>query len=155
VFSKHVFWCGVLALAATGWQPLALARGLRAHSLVAHVRFLATSTSVRSGQYDSEDVYLAEVDSLKRDNAPIIARLVDDYPTYRGPISLKILEAPRGAKLRLLRDLTCDIRYQDMVLRTAPGDSIAILPVKLEFRPHLPEAIQPEQLLPCYRIVRR
>lgn len=135
-------------------QPLVLARGAHSGSLIAEVRFLATSTSVRSGYYDSEDIYLAQVEFTRRGESPAFARLVDDYAPSVRPISPDILKSLEPTRLRLRRDKSCDVAYDDMPLRAAPGDPIAILPAKLGYLPKLPEAVQPEQILPCYRIVR-
>jgi hypothetical protein len=137
--------------------PAARAASYRPRPRVARVRFLANSTSVRNLYYGGEDVYLAEVELREeRDTASkaFLACLLDDYQAYLGPISPEILKATNGRELRLLRDSSCDISFADMLLRTAPGDPMAIVPVKLEYRPEMPGPVEPEQILPCYRIVR-
>jgi hypothetical protein len=154
VVSMVVRWCGILTLTAAMLPPLAAARAARLHPLVMRVHFLANSVSVRSGYYESEDVYLAEVLLAKRRDPAVLARLVDDYAPYLGPMRPEILRAAHHTKLRLLRDSSCDIAFGDMPLRTEPGDMLAILPIQLEYRPQLPEVVRPEQILPCYRIVR-
>jgi len=142
---------GALAFAS----PKMRAASPRPHPVVAKVRFLATSTSTRSTYAGSEDVYLAEVAFPGRTDDELPVRLIDDYPEYRGPIGPDVLQATHFTRFRLLRDATCDIALADMPLRTAPGDPMAILPVELHYQPELPHPVQSQQILPCYRIVRR
>lgn len=152
VLRRVILWAAVVSVAAF-LSPRGLEGSSRPHPIVARVRFLATSTSVR-GVYSArnQDVYLADMTSRDYDG---LVRIVDDYPQYRPPISAAILTSREGTKLHLLRDRSCDVAYAEMPLRTAPGDPTATLPVKLTYRPTLPEAVQPEEILPCYRIVRR
>ncbi|MGB9144547.1 MAG: hypothetical protein WCC14_01880 [Acidobacteriaceae bacterium] len=140
---------------AAFFSPTGLEGSSHPHPVEARVRFLATSTSMRSTYAGDEDVYLAEVVISEKTDDGLLVRLVDDYPEYRRPISSEILQAAHFTRFRLLRDTNCDIAFTDMPLRTAPGDPMAILPVKLTYRPKLPDAVQPEEILPCYRIVRR
>lgn len=124
------------------------------HASRAHVRFLATSTSVRGSHSGSEDVYLADVALDRQGNEEVLARVVDEYPPWQIAIPSAVLKSATGTQLRLMRDPECDVAYAQMPLRTALGDPIAILPVLLQFQPELPQPVQPEQILPCYRIVR-
>ena len=102
----------------------------------------------------SEDVYLAEVEFPRRGGEEVLARVVDDYAAYEGPISSDTLKSAHYAQFRLLRDATCDRVFADMPLRTAPGDPTALLLVPLQFQPELPQSVQPQQILPCYRVAR-
>lgn len=120
------------------------------------VRFLATSTSVRISEGDSEDVYLVEVRSAKRiDGAMEVARLVDRYPAYLPSLPLQTLRSTSGTVLHLVRDATCDTVTGQMPIRTAPGDPEAILPERLGYHVDLPAGYGPGADLPCYRLVRR
>lgn len=140
-------------LTAAMLRPLPFAAGTHSHLPIAQVHFLATSVSVRNDYYDSEDDYLAEVQFVRRGDAAVLARLADGYAPSLEPIRSEILRAADGTRLRLLRDPSCDIVLADMPLRAAPGDPLAILPVQLEYRLDFPEAVEPEQILPGYRIV--
>jgi hypothetical protein len=128
----------------------------RSHTPVvrARVLFLATSTSVRSEYGESRDVYLVEVALPGNDSDTTLARLVDEFPPYRSPISPSILTASTGGVLRLWRDESCDIEFSRMILRTRPGDPRAILPERFRFRPMLTRAPEDRAILPCYRTFR-
>ena len=152
--SRRVIFWALVAGAATFSSPAANAGSRHLHPAEARVHFLATSTCTRNTYFGSEDTYLAEITFLGRGGDDRLARLVDDYPAYRRPISADVLKTAY-TRFRLLRDTSCDVAYGEMLMRTAPGDPMAILPVKLEFRPELPRTVQPEEILPCYRIVRR
>ena len=120
----------------------------------ARVKFLATSTLIRGTFGPNEDTYLAEL-SLNKDSEHVLIRLIDAYPNEAPPLSREDLTAPSGITLRVRRDFECDRPYEQMITRTAPGDPMAILPVRLEFQPQLERAPSSNARLPCYRIARR
>jgi len=118
------------------------------------VHFLATSTSVRGSWFESQDVYL--VGMLRSDtDTPSLARLIDQYPAYRRPLSTNILSGDGSVFLHLRRDPACDIAFAAMPLRAAAGDPMAILPERLDFNPKLPRSINAAEILPCYRVLKR
>lgn len=135
-------------------SPSATAATHSLHSSRALVRFVATSTSIRSSYAGSEDVFLAEASFGKEAESPILVKLVDRYPPYKAPIKLETLVSPPGTWLHLRRDVECDVALSAMPLRTAPGDPTAVLAESLVFRPQLPPSAKPDSMLPCYRIVR-
>lgn len=118
------------------------------------VHFLATSTSVRGSWFESQDVYLVGMLRSGTD-APSLARLIDQYPAYRRPLSTNILSGDGGVFLHLRRDPACDTAFAAMPLRAAPGDPMAFLPERLGFNPKLPRSINAVEILPCYRVLRR
>lgn len=118
------------------------------------MRFLATSTSVRSSIGESQDVYLVEIGFSRSSAGSSIGCLIDEYPPYRASISRIMLRSETAMTLRVRRDHQCDRAYVAMPIRTAPGDPMAILPVPLSFSRVLPHAVQPDDILPCYRTVR-
>jgi hypothetical protein len=120
----------------------------------ARVRFLATSTLIRGTFGPNEDTYLAEL-SLNKGNERVLIRLIDAYPNETPPISLEDLTTPTGVTIRVRRDFECDRPFEQMIMRAAPGDPLAILPERLEYQPQLTSTPQPDSRLPCYRIVRR
>jgi hypothetical protein len=120
----------------------------------ARVRFLASSTLIRGTWGLNEDTYLAEL-HVRQDNESILIRLVDEYPNEAPPLSKAVLTSESGTTLRVRRDSQCDSAYSRMLLRASPGDLMAILPVKLEYQPILPERIEPNSVLRCYRTIRR
>jgi hypothetical protein len=122
--------------------------------LTANVRFAATSTSVHTGEGRNQDVYLIQLTPRIPGGQTGLARLVDEYPSFRAVLSRRVLIAGSGSTLRLIRDESCDRAFSDMPLRTAPGNPTAILPEKLGYRPDLDSTIAPDTLLPCYRLVR-
>ena len=124
------------------------------HGREARVRFLATSTLIRGNWGPNEDTYLAEL-SADKDKERVLIRLVGAYPNEAPPISREDLTAPSGVTLRVRRDFDCDRSYRQTILRTAPGDPLAILPERLGYRPQLGWTPQPGARLPCYRTVRR
>lgn len=123
------------------------------HTLKAHVRFLATSTSVHGGMGTRQDVYLVEV-TPRGSAETIVARLVDEYPPYRVMLSSEVLKSSRGSTLKVRRDESCDTAFGLMPLRTGPGDPMAILPERLGFQPRLSNPVRPAEILPCYRTAR-
>jgi hypothetical protein len=120
----------------------------------AQVRFLASSTLVRGTWGMNEDTYLAEL-RLRQDSEEILVRLIDEYPNEAPPLSETALTSESGTILRVQRDSRCDSGYGQMLLRAAPGDLMAILPLKLEYQPLLPERIEQNSVLRCYRTIRR
>lgn len=127
----------------------------KARTINAGVKFLATSSSVRSSWAGNVDIYLAELRLGGRPAENTLAWLIDEYPSGRSGISTDILTATDITMFRLHRDRGCDAAFGSMPLRTAPGDPMAILPEPLSFYPVLPEPTPPQSIVPCYRIVRR
>lgn len=119
----------------------------------AKVRFLASSTLVRGTWGLNEDTYLAEL-RLRQDGESILVRLIDEYPNEVPPLPETVLTSELGTSLRVRRDSQCDSAYAQMLLRAAPGDLIAILPVKLVYQPLLSERMDPNSVLRCYRTLR-
>lgn len=125
----------------------------RKRPIKANVRFLATSTLLRSTIGLNEDSYLAEI-SLDGQSGPSLALLMDLYPAFAPPLTKKVLTAQNGTMIRVRRDPVCDIRYGGLLLRAAPGDLIAILPIKLVYKPDLKLTPSPDLEVPCYRTAR-
>jgi hypothetical protein len=118
------------------------------------VRFLAASTIIRSSSGPNEDTYLAELTfTLKGD--PLLVRLIDLYPSAASALPKSVLTSATGSALTVRRDVECDRPYDKMILRTAPGDPMAILHEPLGYRPPMDPAPAPDAILPCYRVVRR
>lgn len=115
---------------------------------------MATGTLVRGTWGQNEDTYLAEL-SLSHDTESVLVRLIDTYPNEAPPLSREALMSPSGTVLRVSRDPQCDSLYGEMLLRTAPGDPMAILLERLEYQPQLSWTPQPSTNVPCYRTVRR
>jgi hypothetical protein len=101
----------------------------------------------------NQDVYLAEIVPVT-EGEPAFLRLVDEYPYYIPPLSHDALISVTGTTLRVQRDAQCDLPYGSLLLRTAPGDQLAIFPAKLSYKPQLRRAPEPDQMVPCYRTVR-
>ena len=120
------------------------------HVLKVRVRFLATGSLIRGTWGSNQDQYLVEVAETPKSD-PILARLLDDYATYQLPLSHEALISPTGSVLKVRRDPGCDIPYSAMQLRTAPGDSLAIVQEKLSYQPKLSNKPAPDAVLPCYR----
>lgn len=117
------------------------------------VHSLATGTLLRGSWGLNQDIYLAEI-LLKNDASARLVRIVDEYSEFAPPLSRQTLIAAEGTMLRIRRDETCDVTYAGMHLRAAPGDPIALLNEPLFYQPHLLNTPDPEELLPCYRVVR-
>jgi hypothetical protein len=120
----------------------------------AKVRFLATSTLIRTWGGPNEDTYLAELNFTPKDD-PLLVRLVDSYPNVASPLPRATLTSVAGSVLRVRRDMNCDRPYGKMILRTAPGDPMAIMHEPLGYRPLMHSTPASKAVLPCYRIVRR
>ena len=119
------------------------------------VLFVATSTSIRSsGGGGNQDVYLVELQPPRHPGHMVLARLVDNYADYASPIPRQILTSARPDILPLRRERKCDLPFEDIPLRTAPGDPRAILPMPLGFHSSLPVQPSPLQTVLCYRLAR-
>lgn len=119
----------------------------------ANVRFLATGTIVRFTGAWNEDTYLAELQFAVGDEW-ILARLIDSYPNEAPPLSRGVLTSSSGTGIKVRRDTECDSPYGQMILRTAPGDPLAILPERLGYQPQRQKPPEADAILPCYRTVR-
>jgi hypothetical protein len=121
----------------------------------ARIHFLATSTLVR-GVWGgtNEDTYLAQLTFTPTDS-PLVVCLVDSYPGPGSPLPDGLLLSTEGSIIKVRRDRNCDHPYSKMILRTAPGDPMAILPERLGYQPPLDIPPAPEAILPCYRVIRR
>jgi hypothetical protein len=120
------------------------------------VQFLAESTAFRSSWAENQYVYLIEIVSQQDYSGPELARLIDEFPPYEVALSAQAMTAtPTGAVVKIVRDQSCDVAYHTIPLRTAPGDLRAILPRRFSYRPELPRAVGGEEVVPCYRRVRR
>jgi hypothetical protein len=126
-------------------------------ALKTQVRFLATSTSIRSGFGENEDVDSLELTGGRAPAAsvPFHALVVDRYPVCHGALSLAVLAANPGAEFRVLWDAGCDRSPSEIPLRRYLDDSQAILPEKLGYTITLPMMEDRPSTLPCYRRVRR
>ena len=144
-----------VALLSAGKQPAAAGNRSIGRTVRANVRFLATSSSVRSDWGGNEDIYLAEIEFNGTAREIGLAWLIDEYPPYRVSIPASVLTSASANHFRLARDRSCDLALGLMPLRTAPGDPMAILPEPLHFQPDLPEPVGPAEVIPCYRVIRR
>lgn len=126
----------------------------RTRTIKTNVRFLAASTFVRGNWGSNQDTYLAEMTIPSSQSAPALIRLLDEYPNRFAPLARDVVTSLTGVVLRVQRDSECDLPFARVLLRTAPGDPMAILPTKLTYRPQLPRTPEPNDLLPCYRTVR-
>jgi len=120
----------------------------------ARVRFLATSTLIRIWGGPNEDTYLAQLTFMPNDD-PLVVRLVDSYPNLALPLPRVALTSEDGSIVKVRRDMSCDRPYSKIILRTAPGDPMAILPERLGYLPSMDQTPTPEMILPCYRVVRQ
>jgi hypothetical protein len=116
------------------------------------VRFLATSTLFRTTWGTNEDAYLAELE-FPKGNEQVLVRLIDEYPS--APLSEEVLRSNTGTNFIVKRDAGCDRPFGQILLRTAPGDPMAVLPERLSYRPLLERTPAPGTILPCYRVLRR
>lgn len=123
------------------------------HGKKARVHFLANSTLLRYTWGQNQDTYLAQL-FFPKQSVPVLARLVDVYSNGWPSLSRKVLKSDTGTILRVERDEDCDRPYGEMLLRTAPGDLLAILPERLHYQPHLDDTPAPDSILPCYRVIR-
>ena len=144
----------IVILVCTSPQSATAGKRSQIRIVRAHVRFLATSSSVHSSWGGSEDIYLAEIEFGGTARETGLVWLIDEYAPYRVSIPTAMLTSTSMTSFRLRRDRGCDVAYGLMPLRTAPGDPMAILPEHLSFQPVLPEQITPMSVIPCYRLVR-
>jgi hypothetical protein len=147
-------WIPVFALTVC-LAPVTIARAAKNAALRVHVSFLAVGSSVHSLLAHSEDIYLVELRPRDSAGEPILALLIDEYPSYRAPIPSETQKSASGLSLRVTRDHSCDARFADVPLRAAPGDPLARLPEPMSYTPRLPRAVDPGETLPCYRVLKR
>ena len=140
--------CAFLAVTVT--VPSFAAK--RPQSLKLNARFLATSTSVHSSVGENQDVYLIETSPTSPGSDRTLARLIDEYPAFRGATALPTASAT--AMLTVWQDHSCELPFGQMPLRTPPGDPSAVLNEPLHYRAALPLFVNPGAPLPCYRVVR-
>jgi hypothetical protein len=126
----------------------------RSRDLKVRLRFLATGTIVRGTWAYNQDTYLAEL-LPSTGGEQVLVRLVDEYFNAAPPISHDALTSNTGSAFLVRRDSQCDLPYADILLRTKPGDPMAILPERLEYKPKLNNVPEPSTIIPCYRTVRR
>lgn len=146
----------IRCLAATSLFILALSASAlkRSRDLKVRVRFLATSTIVRATWAYNQDTYLAEL-IPSGGNEEALVRLVDEYFNAAPPISHEALTSSTGTIFKVRRDAQCDLPYMDILLRTRPGDPMAILPERLGYEPTVNNGPNPGAIIPCYRAVRQ
>jgi hypothetical protein len=123
------------------------------HEQKARVRFLATSTLIRGTWGLNQDTFLAQL-LLPKQNEMVLVRLVDAYPSDWPPLSRAVLQSGNGTILHVQRDQECDRPFRETLLRTAPGDPMAILPERLGYQPQLDRTPEPGTILPCCRTIR-
>jgi hypothetical protein len=114
------------------------------------VRFVARSTAIRCSWCTSDDTYLVQIQS-ETNELPFYAKLVDTYVPSDFPLPWRILTSEIPVSMGVVRDAQCDIRYEDMPIRSAPGDSATLIPRKIIYHSPETDAIQAEQIIPCYR----
>ncbi|HSY36303.1 MAG TPA: hypothetical protein VK814_11185 [Acidobacteriaceae bacterium] len=148
-FSRTIYIAVIFTVLATTVRAWAHKSGQQAL-----VRFLATSTIIRSSSGPNEDTYLAEL-TLTPKSDPLLVRLIDLYPSAASALPKAVLISAKGSVLRVLRDTECDRPYDKIILRTAPGDPMAILQETLSYLPPLDPVPAPDAIVPCYRVVRR
>jgi hypothetical protein len=120
----------------------------------AHVRFLATSTVVRGSWGYNQDTYLAELRPARNGELQLV-RLIDEYPNLSPPLPAEVLTSQSGTVLKVKRDSQCDLPFGQVLLRTAPGDPMAILHERLGYQPEMSRTPEARTPLPCYRTVRQ
>jgi hypothetical protein len=133
------------ALVANAWP--------HKHGQKVRVRFLAESTFLRGTWGLNEDTYLAEL-KFPSNGESFLVRLVDRYPNEFPSISRETLTSENAVVVSVIRDHQCDGVFEDFLSRAAPGDLMAILPMRLSYKPHLTNTPPPGESLPCYRISR-
>ena len=122
------------------------------HGQKARVRFLATSTLVRSTWGLNEDTYLVEVFTAHGNE--FLISLVDAHPNETPAPSVDALTSDNGTLIWIQRDPQCVRLYEQMMLHTAPGDRVTILPAGLAYLPRLGDAPPRNAILQCHRRVR-
>jgi len=123
------------------------------HGHRVHVRFLATSTVIRSTWFWNEDTYLAEL-NFPRSNESVLVRLIDAYPSEAPPLARQVLQSDAGTVMAVKRDVECDRPFGEILLRTTPGDPMAILPERMVYQPQMGHVPGQQTILPCYRVMR-
>lgn len=121
----------------------------------AQVRFLATGMLLRVAQGLSHDEYLVTLSGDAGKAQPEVARLVDDYINFAPPIPPRVQTANNATEFELLRDSSCDLPYQMLKLRSAPGDLAALFPAPMHYTPVLDVPLEASTVIPCYRTVRK
>jgi hypothetical protein len=148
-FTQMIYLAIIVAVLTTSVEAWAHKNGQKAL-----VRFLATSTVIHSAAGGSnEDTYLAEL-TLAPQGAPLLTRLIDSYPSAASALSKEVLTSANGSELRVVRDMSCDRPYSKIILRTAPGNPMAIMREPLGYQPAMLTIPAPDTVLPCYRLVR-
>jgi hypothetical protein len=117
------------------------------------VRFLATSWFVRGTWGRNEDRYLVEI-TPPRSESSSLAYLIDSYPNEAPPQTVEALNSQVDSKPNVRLDFGCDIPVRALVLRTAPGDLMAVLPEQHSFQPKLDPPLRWDEIVPCYRTMR-
>jgi hypothetical protein len=153
MYCKHRYPIALVLSAILSCQDPAIARQ-RNHTEKAKVLFLATGTLVRGSWGYNQDVYFVELRSRSVESQ--LVRLIDEYNNAFPPLSREVLTSQEGTTLRVLRDAQCDLPYGKMILRAAPGDSMALLQEpRPAYHPLINNPPRPDSILPCYRTVRR
>jgi len=75
--------------------------------------------------------------------------LIDEYPNESPPLSREALTSSSGTVLRVRRDLQCDRPFGQLVLRTAPGDRMALFRKRLIYAPNLDKVPEAGTIVPC------
>jgi len=125
----------------------------RLRPMKTHVHFLATSTLIRGTWGTNEDAYLAEITPRHAKEVHMV-RLIDEYPNFFPSLSPETLTSQAGTAMTLKLDSSCDILFGEILLRTAPGDPMAVAQGRSTHHPDM--GITPDSgiLIPCYRTVR-
>jgi hypothetical protein len=144
----------VITVFFTVFLGLVSAQQRSIHAQRAAVQFLAASTLYRTTWGMNEDIYFAYV-TFSTTGERTFARLIDEYYNWAPPISTTALRSKFRLTVNLIRDEACDMQYGKMLLRTAPGDSRAILSERFGYQPKFVNLPSTDVVLPCYRTVRR
>ncbi len=118
----------------------------------AGVRFVAQSMSFRTTWAYSEDVYLVEIHPSKN-GQPYYGKLLDAYQGLGRPLPLQMVTSKSPITMKIARDSSCDVRYGNMLIRSAPGDPVALLPGKFTYESSETKSIPKDTMIPCYRTV--
>jgi hypothetical protein len=84
----------------------------------------------------------------------VLVRLIDAYPNEAPPLPFATLTSESGTLLFVKRDVQCDRPFGELLLRTAPGDAMAILPERLGYQPQMIGTPNSDNVVPCYRTLR-
>ncbi len=118
------------------------------------VSLVARSTAAHVSWGESQDVYLAEMRGAEGGAATWI-KLVDEYPGTAVPLIRVAYYVQKDLALRVIRDSQCDAPLSQIPLRTAPGDAMAILAVRLSYSPMRSDLPGGAEQIPCYRNYRK